>query len=177
MVNLSFVEYDEKYHTEYYRIFHDYLKWHNEQVVKHYGVHFFKNGNINKALERIVPIYTSIKPPEGVILLLTIENKVAGMGRLVKLEEGIGEINNMYVDPIHRGKGYGRLILDRLEKKARAFGFNVLRLDAAGFNVVAQNLYRKTGYYEIEQYYEIDFKGNEDRRLMYDEAVYMEKNL
>jgi hypothetical protein len=84
MVNLRFVEYDEKHHTEYYRIFHDYLKWHNEQVVKHYGVHFFKNGNINKALERIVPIYTAIKPPEGVILLLTIENKVLGMGRLAR---------------------------------------------------------------------------------------------
>lgn len=97
------------------------------------------------------------------------------MGRLVNLEQGIGEINNMYVDPIHRGRGYGLIILDRLEEKAQDFGFNVLRLNAARFNVIAQNLYRKAGYYEIQRYYELDFKGNEDSRMMYDEVVYMEK--
>jgi ribosomal protein S18 acetylase RimI-like enzyme len=99
------------------------------------------------------------------------------LGRLVRLEEKVGEINNMYIDPKYRGNGYGHLILEQLQSRARDFGFNVLRLDAAGFNVVAQNLYRKAGFYEIERYYEVDFHGNEDRRLMYDEVVYMEKKL
>ena len=57
------------------------------------------------------------------------------------------------------------------------YGFSVLRLDAAGFNMVAQHLYRKVGYYEIERYYEPYIGGNEDRRRMYDEVVYMEKKL
>jgi hypothetical protein len=64
-----------------------------------------------------------------------------------------------------------------LEEKASMYGISVLRLDAADFNVVAQHLYRKAGYYEIERYYEPDIWGNDHRRRMYDEVVYMEKKL
>lgn len=93
------------------------------------------------------------------------------MGRLSKPEEGVGEINTMYTRPKHRGKGYATETLKRLEEKAREFGRSTLRLDTKGFKVVAQHLYRKIGFKEIERYSGIGAPENETR------AYTLQKNI
>ena len=72
----------------------------------------------------------------------------------------------MAVLPEYQGKGYGRLLLDNLIDEARKKSLSILRLDTMKSYEKALNLYRSTGFYEIERY-------NDNYRA----EVYMEKRL
>jgi len=64
-----------------------------------------------------------------------------------------------------------------IEKKAKEFGFRFLRLDTGGFNVVAQSLYKKLGFVEIERFTDFENLKDESTRPYHLEKVYMEKKL
>lgn len=64
----------------------------------------------------------------------------------------IGEVKKMAVLPECQGKGYGRLLLDNLIVEARMKSLSTLRLDTMKSYEKALNLYRSTGFCEIERY-------------------------
>ncbi len=86
--------------------------------------------------------------PEG-FLVAEKEEEVIGFVVMTLTPEGEGRVFALAVDPKYRGKGIGRTLL-----KA---GFNVLRKRKIGYvrlevrvsNVVAQRLYKSTGFMEI----------------------------
>lgn len=68
----------------------------------------------------------------------------------VKLYDGeYGEVKRMYVRPQFRGRGFARLILDRLADYTQAQGINVLRLETGIHQQEAVGLYESAGFYRI----------------------------
>jgi len=60
------------------------------------------------------------------------------------------EIQKMYLTPAMRGKGLGKWMLHFLLDKAKADGYQTIRLETANSLKVAQALYRKNGFEEIK---------------------------
>ena len=168
---------DERHREQYIEMMVEYGSWLDNEVYIHYGVKLIQDGDIRGFIERITPSMISLKPPEGIIIILEVDGKAAGMARLDTFEEGIGEIHNIWTIPKHRGKGYATRLMNHIEEKAKEFGLSSLRLDTAKFNTPAQNLYKKIGYKEIDIYREITRNENENIRLYYEEKVYMDKKL
>jgi putative acetyltransferase len=97
-------------------------------------------------------------------------DKAVGMGALRKLEEGIGEVKRMFIQPGHRGKGYGKLMMDGLIDKARELGYHTLRLDTANYLAAAIHIYRSVGFRERDKYPGTESEGTSH-------TIYMEKSL
>ena len=55
----------------------------------------------------------------------------------------------MWVDPTNRGTGLGRMLLEAVERSARAQGLSLLRLETGIHQPEALGLYRAAGYREI----------------------------
>jgi GNAT superfamily N-acetyltransferase len=53
-------------------------------------------------------------------------------------------VDVLYVDPSHRGKGYGKLLLENAESKARSLGGYMSHLDT--FDWQAKDFYQHQGY-------------------------------
>jgi ribosomal protein S18 acetylase RimI-like enzyme len=107
-------------------------------------------------------------PPDGRLILATLNSAFAGCVALHKLEEQICEMKRLYVGPGFRGKGLGRVLAERVVADAREIGYKRLRLDTVGpvmRDAVA--LYRKLGFREIAPYRENPIEG----------ALYMELEL
>ena len=171
------VQYTEEKHWKRYKeMGKDYASWLNEQVIKHYGVPLFQDIDIENFIEKQAKVWTSTKPPEGLVLILEVDGEVGGMGRIDRFNEDIAEAHNIWTSPMYRGKGYATRLMLELEKKAIEFGYSYIRLDTARFNIPAQNLYKKLGYKEIERYSQTIFPS-ESLRKYYEEKVYMEKTL
>jgi len=86
---------------------------------------------------------------EGDFLVGLINGKIICMGALKKKSEGVGEIKRMRVLPGHQRQGYGQMILDLLEVKAKKLGYNQLCLDTTTKQFPAQAFYKKNGYHEV----------------------------
>ncbi len=178
MTDLHFLPYNDEIHrVKYHELLVDYGEWLDNEVYSHYGVRLFQDEDISIWFERMIPIWGSMRPPEGIICILETDGEVVGMGRLDTQEEGVGEVHNVWTCPKDRGKGYASRLMAHLEERARAFGFRAIRLNTQRFNLPAQSLYRKIGYREIERYSYDTFFENENLRKYYAEKMYMEKRL
>lgn len=71
-------------------------------------------------------------------------------------------VSTVFVEEAYRRKGYGKIIIEEMEKKAEALGANIIRLDTFGWQGKAfyESLgYTQVGYYsnEIDMYEEYFF--------------------
>ncbi len=92
-------------------------------------------------------------PPSGRLLVARCADHAAGCIALRKLEAGICEMKRLYVRPGDRGRGLGRMLVERLIAEARAIGYERMRLDtieSAMKDAIA--LYRRMGFKEIAPY-------------------------
>jgi len=85
---------------------------------------------------------------------------------MVDLE--LGEVDAVFVDPAHQGRGVGRRLLRALEEMAAAHGFGHLFLTAS-LNAVP--FYRSAGYEPVRH----ELYRHRSRLII--PAVYMEKRL
>lgn len=56
----------------------------------------------------------------------------------------IGYIDTLWIDETHRGKGYGRLLLDGIEQDLKNYGCQVVHLET--FDFQGPSFYEKCGY-------------------------------
>ncbi len=92
-------------------------------------------------------------PPEGRLLLVECEGKLAACVALHKLEPGICEMKRLYLRPQFRGKGLGRALAERIIAEARQIGYRRMRLDTVEPVMKdAVAMYRKLGFKEIAAY-------------------------
>ncbi len=92
-------------------------------------------------------------PPTGRLLLVRYANHAAACVALRKLEAGICEMKRLYVRPADRGRGLGRLLVERIVAEARAIGYERMRLDTVASAMTdAVALYRRIGFREIAPY-------------------------
>lgn len=90
--------------------------------------------------------------PRGAFLVARIDDHPLGCGSVRKLDRVTGEIKRMWIDPVARGRGFGRQLLEALEAKAAELGCRSVRLDTNAQLAEAARLYRSSGYFEIPAY-------------------------
>ncbi|MFP7760081.1 GNAT family N-acetyltransferase [Marisediminicola sp. LYQ134] len=109
----------------------------------------------------VFPSPDDFTPPHGVFLIVEGEDLAGeaadvGCGGIRLLQHGAGvtrfEVKHLWVQPHVRGRGVGRLLLDELEARARAFGASEIVLDTNATLQAAGGLYRSNGYVEIAAY-------------------------
>lgn len=86
---------------------------------------------------------------QGEFLIGEYDGLLVAMGALKRTSSQRAEIKRMRVLPAYQGRGYGQLILDELETRARTLGYHTLHLDTSILQIPAQKLYEKNGYREV----------------------------
>jgi putative acetyltransferase len=95
------------------------------------------------------PVYVDgLSAPEARLLIARLEGRAVGCGALMLGTNGQAEIKRMFVDPVARGRGLGRAILQAIEDVARHNGVRLLQLETGVSNCEALGLYRRCGYCE-----------------------------
>ena len=169
----EFVPYDDKMHrSQFLEMNVEYLTWLLNEVSDRTGRDLYKGRpSVREYVDRALPKFIEAKPPEGIVYILEVDGKMAGMGALRKLEDRVAEIKRMYVRPEHRGHGYGREMLNKLTEAAKEFGYSTLRLDTGEFMEAAVGLYRSAGFRERGPYPGIE------RNWGLSGQIFMEKKL
>ncbi len=86
-----------------------------------------------------------VSPPEG---------EVCGfIWGDMRIEHGVtlGYVRDLQVKPEHRRKGYGRLLLEKLEEHFREKDIKVMQLHVLEANTPAKKLYGFQGYHTIKK--------------------------
>jgi GNAT superfamily N-acetyltransferase len=130
-----------------------YLTWGNDKMQMIYGVH---PHNPKVAVQQDIEMIAKFLPPNGRLMLAFIDGKACGIGCLKSINEEIGEIKRMYVDPSFRNIGAGRAILQSLLTAAKQTGYTKVRLDSPKFMEAAHSLYRSFGFADIPVYDEVE---------------------
>ena len=60
-----------------------------------------------------------------------------------------GDLTRMYVAPMYRRRGGGRVLLNAIEEQARELGFERIRIDTRDDLIEARTLYVACGYAEV----------------------------
>ena len=111
---------------------------------------FCKHVHWDKDFKNIEAIYLK---NNGEFLVGILDNKLVAMGALKKISKDIAEIKRMRVHPKFQRRGFGQLILNRLEKKARKLGYKTLHFDTTIKQTAGQKFYQKNGYVEVKRGY------------------------
>ena len=93
-----------------------------------------------------------VRPPHGVFLVAYLRGVAVGCGALKHHPGAVSDLKRMWVDETARGRGVGRRLLGELERRAVAHGDTVVRLETNAVLGEAMDLYRKTGYVEVEPF-------------------------
>lgn len=126
----------------------EYLRWANERFDAEYGFRL----DVEEVLERNLEDLSAFQPPDGRLLLAVDGTAAVGVGCLQKLRPDTAEVKRMFVRPSARGRGVGKLLLDRLVEAARQTGYDQVVLDSTRFMHAAHSLYRSVGFRTIEPY-------------------------
>jgi GNAT superfamily N-acetyltransferase len=84
----------------------------------------------------------------GEFLVGLSDGRLVAMGGLRHITDTVAELKRMRVHPAFQRRGFARLILARLEQRARELGYRELRLDTTVMQTAAQRLYASEGYRE-----------------------------
>ena len=80
---------------------------------------------------------------ECIHIMVCIDEKILGVGRLQFNSENEAQIRYMAVEKEHEGKGIGTQVVNALEEKARAHNIKTIKLEA---RETAVGFYKKQGY-------------------------------
>jgi ribosomal protein S18 acetylase RimI-like enzyme len=84
----------------------------------------------------------------GEFLVGLCDGRLVAMGALRHVTDAVAELTRIRVHPAFQRRGFARLILARLEERARELGFRRLQLDTTVAETAAQRLYQSAGYGE-----------------------------
>ncbi|QOC25923.1 GNAT family N-acetyltransferase [Microbacterium hominis] len=113
-----------------------------------------------QAYQPVFPAASVFTPPAGVFLVVVDDDGAdatdAGCGGIRRIEDGPAgprhEVKHLYLQPRTRGRGWGRLLLEALEERARGFGAAELVLDTHHTLDAAGALYARSGFTAVEPY-------------------------
>lgn len=90
----------------------------------------------------------------GTCWLARSADRVLGCIALARVDEGLGEIQKLYLRPEARGSGLGRSLMETALAEAVTRGFSTARLMTGTFMTSAIALYRAFGFVDCEQFAE-----------------------
>ena len=108
--------------------------------------------NFDAALANLSKEVDDLPAYYPLILLAYHEGQPAGCVAIQELETKICEMKRLFVLPDFRGLGIGGLLIASLIQNAQKLGYHKMRLDTHPSMTLAQELYRKFGFYEIGRY-------------------------
>jgi ribosomal protein S18 acetylase RimI-like enzyme len=82
--------------------------------------------------------------PSHIFVVARLNGQAVGCGGVRPIAEGVGEIKRMFVK--HRRKAIGSAVLQELEARAAAVGYETLWLETRAANTTAVAFYRAHGY-------------------------------
>lgn len=109
------------------------------------------------AYRPVFPRPADFSPPAGVFVIVADDDsEPVGCGGIRLIADGPAgrryEVKHLYLRAETRGRGWGRLLLDDLESRARAWGAADLVLDTHHTLEAAGSLYAGSGFVPIEAY-------------------------
>ena len=110
--------------------------------------------------------------PDGRLLLVNVDDQIAGTISMRKIREDSGEIKRMFVRPNFRGIKLGNLMIEEVIEVAKKNGVLKLYLDTAQFMSSAMKLYKKYGFEKTESYPECIVA-----KELWDNWIFMKKEL
>ena len=126
------------------------------EIAKNLFLEYADELNINLDFQDFDEELESIKDqyqrPNGGIIFLKINDMVFGCVGIRKFESNICELKRMYIKKQYRGKGFGQQLLNSAINLAKSLNYNKIRLDTLPTMKEASHIYKKSGFYEIEQY-------------------------
>jgi putative acetyltransferase len=93
-----------------------------------------------------------VSAPRSAFLVARSEGKAVGCGALVPMDEYAVEVKRMFVSKEDRGLGIATMILDELERLAREFDYDAMRLETGVKQPESVALYGKAGFYRIPNF-------------------------
>ena len=85
----------------------------------------------------------------GEFLVGVCDGRLIATGALRHVTDKIAELERIRVHPSFRRRGFARLILSRLEDRARELGYRQLRLHTTVMQTAAQRLSQTAGYRQV----------------------------
>lgn len=101
----------------------------------------------DKDLDDIENIYLK----EGDFIVGEYQGRVVAMGAFKKISNEIAEVKRIRVHPDYQRRGFGQIIIEELEERAKKLGYKKLVLDSSPKWKKAQKFYRKNGYIEVKR--------------------------
>lgn len=96
-------------------------------------------------------------PPHGLLLLAFVDGELAGCGALRPMPDvdyaNACEMRRLYVRPVFRRFGLGRVLAEALISGAQQAGYSVMLLDTLDEMEAARGLYVALGFEDIPPYY------------------------
>ena len=96
--------------------------------------------------------YNDIGSSFDTFYCLMDEDQLVGTVGLKKISDDTVELKAMYLDQSYRGKGLGRLLMDKAVESAKRSGYKRMVLDSMSQYKDALRLYERTGFVNIERY-------------------------
>ncbi len=85
----------------------------------------------------------------GEFIVGVCDGRLVAMGAVRHVTDAVAELERMRVHPAFQRRGFGRMILARLEDRARELGYHRLRLHTTVAQTAAQRLYQSAGYRDV----------------------------
>lgn len=98
------------------------------------------------------PTHEQFVPPDGTFLVMRLHGTPVGCGGFKRNTADAAYLKRMWIARDARGLGLGRRLLHALEARARALGYRTVRLETQKSLAEAQQLYRSSGYREVEPF-------------------------
>ena len=95
------------------------------------------------------PTLDAFAAPDRHFVVMRLDGALVGCGGFKRDAPGVAYLKRMWVAPEARGLGLGKRLLEALEEKARALGYQKVRLETERSLTEAQRLYRSSGYVEV----------------------------
>lgn len=86
------------------------------------------------------------------VVVLYQDNEPVGSGSFKYYQDGIAEIKRIFVKKEHRGRGYSKILMGELEKKALEAGYAKFILETGEILQASVALYKSVGFRVIENY-------------------------
>ena len=93
-----------------------------------------------------------LTPPAGLFVVARLRGRPVGCGALKFHGDGPAELKRMWLAREIRGLGVGRRLLTELEAQAATAGVRMIRLETNRSLTEAIQLYRESGYREVERF-------------------------
>jgi putative acetyltransferase len=97
-------------------------------------------------------MHTAYAVPGTAYSVLESDGRViggAGFAPLVGGEEGVCELRKMYLTPTMRGRGFGRILLEKVLEAAKSAGYRRCYLESFDTMTQAQRLYEQFGFVRL----------------------------